>query len=137
MKVKDNDICECPLSSTTPQNSTLLCEVIPKNCQQMIHHIVLRNCHYLLNIFTQWYIQATCAAQGQGLYEGLDWLSTELSKKKFCKKKKKKKYALKLLTKITSWIRRATFSPFSLNMVLSVYYKNTNRILRHFGMTFK
>ncbi|KAL7642669.1 UNVERIFIED_CONTAM: hypothetical protein RMT77_007234 [Armadillidium vulgare] len=29
----------------------------------------------------RWYIQATCAAQGQGLYEGLDWLSTELSKK--------------------------------------------------------
>ncbi|CAG0913517.1 unnamed protein product [Notodromas monacha] len=29
----------------------------------------------------KWYIQATCASQGQGLYEGLDWLSTELSKK--------------------------------------------------------
>ncbi|KAF2364003.1 Small GTP-binding protein domain [Trinorchestia longiramus] len=29
----------------------------------------------------RWYIQATCACQGQGLYEGLDWLSTELSKK--------------------------------------------------------
>lgn len=29
----------------------------------------------------RWYIQATCAAQGQGLYEGLDWLSNELSKK--------------------------------------------------------
>ncbi|XP_055381679.1 ADP-ribosylation factor 2 [Condylostylus longicornis] len=28
-----------------------------------------------------WYIQATCASQGQGLYEGLDWLSNELSKK--------------------------------------------------------
>ncbi|KAF7647052.1 hypothetical protein LDENG_00178060 [Lucifuga dentata] len=28
-----------------------------------------------------WYIQATCATQGTGLYEGLDWLSNELSKK--------------------------------------------------------
>ncbi|KAK2179445.1 hypothetical protein NP493_489g03110 [Ridgeia piscesae] len=27
-----------------------------------------------------WYIQATCATQGQGLYEGLDWLSQELAK---------------------------------------------------------
>ena len=30
----------------------------------------------------QWYIQATCATQGQGLYEGLDWLSNELAKGK-------------------------------------------------------
>ena len=30
--------------------------------------------------FLQWYIQATCATQGQGLYEGLDWLSNELAK---------------------------------------------------------
>jgi len=28
----------------------------------------------------RWYIQATCAVQGDGLYEGLDWLSTELAK---------------------------------------------------------
>lgn len=27
-----------------------------------------------------WYIQATCAPQGSGLYEGLDWLSNQLSK---------------------------------------------------------
>merc|ERR1719333_1449548 len=30
----------------------------------------------------QWYIQATCATTGDGLYEGLDWLSSTLSKKK-------------------------------------------------------
>ena len=30
--------------------------------------------------FPQWDIQATCAVQGHGLYEGLDWLSSELSK---------------------------------------------------------
>ncbi|XP_063238200.1 ADP-ribosylation factor 2 [Bacillus rossius redtenbacheri] len=29
----------------------------------------------------KWYIQTTCATQGHGLYEGLDWLSNELSKK--------------------------------------------------------
>uniref|UniRef100_A0A3B3SUW5 ARF GTPase 5 n=1 Tax=Paramormyrops kingsleyae TaxID=1676925 RepID=A0A3B3SUW5_9TELE len=28
----------------------------------------------------QWHVQATCATQGTGLYEGLDWLSNELSK---------------------------------------------------------
>ena len=28
----------------------------------------------------QWYIQSTCATQGQGLLEGLDWLSAELAK---------------------------------------------------------
>lgn len=28
-----------------------------------------------------WYIQATCATSGEGLYEGLDWLSSQLSKK--------------------------------------------------------
>ena len=25
-----------------------------------------------------WFIQATCATNGEGLYEGLDWLSTQL-----------------------------------------------------------
>ncbi|XP_066921817.1 ADP-ribosylation factor 4 [Clytia hemisphaerica] len=28
----------------------------------------------------KWYVQAACATQGNGLYEGLDWLSNELSK---------------------------------------------------------
>uniref|UniRef100_A0A8C6UKN7 Uncharacterized protein n=1 Tax=Neogobius melanostomus TaxID=47308 RepID=A0A8C6UKN7_9GOBI len=28
-----------------------------------------------------WSIESTCATQGTGLYEGLDWLSNELSKK--------------------------------------------------------
>lgn len=36
-----------------------------------------------LNMLTGrgWYIQATCATQGQGLYEGLDWLSSQLASK--------------------------------------------------------
>lgn len=29
----------------------------------------------------QWYIQATCATSGDGLYEGLDWLSSTLKGK--------------------------------------------------------
>ena len=29
-----------------------------------------------------WYIQATCASNGDGLYEGLDWLSNQLKNKK-------------------------------------------------------
>ena len=30
----------------------------------------------------QWYIQAACATTGDGLYEGLDWLSATLAKRK-------------------------------------------------------
>ncbi|XP_041028410.1 ADP-ribosylation factor 1-like isoform X2 [Juglans microcarpa x Juglans regia] len=29
----------------------------------------------------RWYIQAACATNGQGLYEGLDWLSSNISSK--------------------------------------------------------
>ena len=28
----------------------------------------------------KWYVQATCATSGDGLYEGLDWLANELTK---------------------------------------------------------
>ena len=34
----------------------------------------------------QWYIQATCATTGDGLYEGLDWLSQTLNNKGKSKK---------------------------------------------------
>ena len=30
----------------------------------------------------QWFIQSTCAPTGDGLYEGLDWLSRTLSSRK-------------------------------------------------------
>jgi len=30
----------------------------------------------------EWYIQGTCALTGDGLYDGLDWLSKVVSKKK-------------------------------------------------------
>ncbi|XP_050978404.1 ADP-ribosylation factor 4-like [Labeo rohita] len=29
----------------------------------------------------QWFVQPTCAVQGSGLYEGLDWLANQLSKR--------------------------------------------------------
>ena len=29
-----------------------------------------------------WYIQATCATSGDGLFEGLDWMSTQLKNAK-------------------------------------------------------
>lgn len=30
----------------------------------------------------KWHIQGTCALKGEGLYEGLDWLSTTLKEQK-------------------------------------------------------
>ena len=30
----------------------------------------------------EWYIQACCATRGDGLYEGLDWLSSSLSRRR-------------------------------------------------------
>nr|XP_057931214.1 ADP-ribosylation factor 4-like [Doryrhamphus excisus] len=36
------------------------------------------NLHDLRN--KKWHVESTCATQGTGLYEGLDWLSTELCK---------------------------------------------------------
>ncbi|KAK7258899.1 hypothetical protein RIF29_24488 [Crotalaria pallida] len=30
-----------------------------------------------------WYIQSTCATSGEGLYEGLDWLSNNIANKWF------------------------------------------------------
>ncbi|AQK99822.1 ADP-ribosylation factor A1F [Zea mays] len=36
--------------------------------------------HRMLNE-RHWYIQSTCATSGEGLYEGLDWLSSNISSK--------------------------------------------------------
>jgi hypothetical protein len=35
----------------------------------------------LTSLFSRRYIQATCATSGEGLYEGLDWMSSQLAKK--------------------------------------------------------
>lgn len=29
----------------------------------------------------QWYVQSTCAVIGTGLYEGLDWIAAQMSKR--------------------------------------------------------
>ena len=34
----------------------------------------------LTSLKNNWFIQSTCAVTGEGLYEGLDWLSAELKK---------------------------------------------------------
>ncbi|KAL0821817.1 hypothetical protein ABMA28_005224 [Loxostege sticticalis] len=55
------------------------------NKQDMPNAMTAAELTNALNLNSQrnrrWYIQATCATQGQGLYEGLDWLSNELAKK--------------------------------------------------------
>lgn len=47
------------------------------NAQELTEKLGL---HTLRN--RTWYIQSTCATTGDGLYEGLDWLSNTLSNKK-------------------------------------------------------
>lgn len=40
--------------------------------------------HHVIKIFVSWcrrYIQSTCATSGEGLYEGLDWLSNNIASK--------------------------------------------------------
>ena len=42
---------------------------------------MILNQNQIQNIFVlQWYIQATTATEGTGLYEGLGWLVNELQK---------------------------------------------------------
>merc|ERR1712232_1152046 len=35
----------------------------------------------LRNLWCEWYIQSCCATTGDGLYEGLDWLSSTLARR--------------------------------------------------------
>lgn len=45
-----------------------------KGCSRIVKHVPR-------DVVTpQWHVQSTCATHGDGLYEGLDWLSKELSK---------------------------------------------------------
>ena len=36
----------------------------------------------LQNLRNQWLVEGSCAANGDGLYEGLDWLANTLSSKR-------------------------------------------------------
>lgn len=44
------------------------------NAAELTDHLGLRDMRS-----RKWYIQATCATSGDGLYEGLDWLSEQMS----------------------------------------------------------
>lgn len=45
------------------------------NCGEVTDKLGMKNCRS-----RQWYVQPTCATNGDGLFEGLDWLSTALKK---------------------------------------------------------
>jgi hypothetical protein len=40
----------------------------------------------LQKLHQTWYVQSTCATSGDGLYEGLDWLSNAIREKRSVKK---------------------------------------------------
>lgn len=46
------------------------------NCAEITEKLGVKNCRS-----KQWFVQSTCATTGDGLYEGLDWLSNALKKK--------------------------------------------------------
>ncbi|KAG6774930.1 hypothetical protein POTOM_018348 [Populus tomentosa] len=61
-----------------------------------------------------WYIQSTCATSGEGLYEGLDWLSNNIASKVGLKK----------------WVDRATFwIALTLGILLGLVFALALRIL--------
>ena len=59
----------CPLLLQDLPNAMNAAEITDKLA---LHQLRQRN----------WYIQATCATSGDGLYEGLDWLSNQLKNQK-------------------------------------------------------
>ncbi|KAF7846740.1 hypothetical protein BT93_L3838 [Corymbia citriodora subsp. variegata] len=46
----------------------------------MLYYIVAHSFYFLVPGWFR-YIQAACATNGQGLYEGLDWLSSNITTK--------------------------------------------------------
>jgi len=69
------------LSEDELRNAVLL---VFANKQDLPHAMSINEMTNLLGLNQiknrQWYIQATCATSGDGLYEGLDWLAEELKK---------------------------------------------------------
>lgn len=62
-------LCVCLLALQDLPNAMNAAEITDKLGLHSLRH---RN----------WYIQATCATSGDGLYEGLDWLANQLKNKK-------------------------------------------------------
>mmetsp|Transcript_91774 Transcript_91774/g.112398 ORF Transcript_91774/g.112398 Transcript_91774/m.112398 type:complete len:196 (-) Transcript_91774:38-625(-) len=75
------------------RNSALL---VLANKQDMKHSLPVHEITERLGLQKlrnrHWNIQGTCATTGEGLYEGLDWLSSTLSKINKQRKKKQRKY---------------------------------------------
>jgi hypothetical protein len=63
------------VSSSVCYDYNVCCQDLPNamNAAEITDKLGL---HSLRN--RNWYIQATCATSGDGLYEGLDWLSNQL-----------------------------------------------------------
>jgi hypothetical protein len=62
--------------SSFPSSSTLVYYQDLPNAMNAAEITDKLGLHSLRN--RNWYIQATCATSGDGLYEGLDWLSQQL-----------------------------------------------------------
>ena len=75
------------LNETELENAALL---IFANKQDLPNAMSVEQIKQSLQLNTiqnrEWYIQASCASTGDGLFEGLDWLSQTLTKKKQSKK---------------------------------------------------
>ncbi len=59
-------------------------KIISSLVQDLPHALKAADLTEMLNLNAlrqrKWYLQPTCATNGDGLYEGLDWMSTQLSK---------------------------------------------------------
>ncbi|KAI5062117.1 hypothetical protein GOP47_0022656 [Adiantum capillus-veneris] len=70
------------LNEDEPQNMVLL---VLANKQDLPHAMNAAEMTERLGLHSlcqrKWYIQSTCATSGEGLYEGLDWLSANIASK--------------------------------------------------------
>lgn len=72
---------DCLLSESELKNSLLLVFANKQDLADAMTPSELAEKLGLHNLRRKWYIQATCATEGYGLFEGLDWVSKELSNK--------------------------------------------------------
>ncbi|XDV46109.1 hypothetical protein PO909_014060 [Leuciscus waleckii] len=74
LQIRDNLSCLCVFASIFQ-----MAEDLPNamNAAEITDKLGLHSLRH-----RNWYIQATCATSGDGLYEGLDWLANQLKNKK-------------------------------------------------------
>ena len=72
-------VLEASASSEAPFCVSLVLQDLPNamNAAEITDKLGLHSLRH-----RNWYIQATCATSGDGLYEGLDWLANQLKNKK-------------------------------------------------------